>query len=92
MMTCAFCRLDPPIPNSHVVPAFIVRHIKENSPEKFVLNSWEFKKLQDGLKGPYLCARCDNVVFSGWENHFKRAVFDPVQAATAASSRPTRRL
>ena len=85
MTTCAYCGVDPPIENSHVVPAFVVRHIKDNNPEKFILNSWEFRKLQDGLKGPYLCAACDNVTFSGWENHFKKAVFGPVQAGKPAA-------
>lgn len=85
MTTCAYCTLNPPIANSHVVPAFVVRHIKENNPEKFILNSWEFRKLQDGLKGPYLCKACDNVVFSGWENHFKKAVSDPIQTGKTAA-------
>jgi hypothetical protein len=79
MMTCAYCTINPTIENSHIIPAFVVRHIKANSPGGFLLNSWDYKKLQDGLKGPYLCAQCDNVLFSGWENHFKKAVFDPVQ-------------
>ncbi len=35
--------------------------------------------MQDGLKGAYLCQQCDNVVFSGWENDFKKVVFDLVQ-------------
>src|SRR5580692_10552173 len=85
MTTCAYCGIDPPIENSHVVPAFVVRHIKDNNPEKFILNSWDFSKLRDGLKGPYLCAACDNVTFSGWENHFKKAVFGPVQAGKPAA-------
>ena len=83
-MTCAYCAVNSPIDNSHVVPAFVVRHIKANSPEGFLLNSWAYRKAQDGLKGPYLCAQCDNVVFSGWENYFKKAVFDPVLAGNRA--------
>ena len=79
MTLCAFCNANPPIPESHVVPRFVVRHIKANSPGNSILNSWEYRKMQDGLKGPYLCKQCDNVVFSRWENHFKKAVFDPVQ-------------
>jgi hypothetical protein len=85
MTTCAYCQIDPLIPKSHVVPAFVVRHIKDNNPEKFILNSWEFRKLQEGLKARYLCAPCDNVTFSVRENHFKRAVFDPVQAGKRAA-------
>lgn len=81
MTLCAFCNANPPIAESHVVPKFIVRYIKANGPGTFLLDSWEYKKMQDGLKGPYLCAHCDNVVFSAWENHFKKAVFDPVNDA-----------
>ena len=79
MTSCAYCNANPPIENSHVVPAFIVRFLKNNNPSEFILNSWAYRKAQDGLKGPYLCAPCDNVLFSGWENQFKKRVFDPVQ-------------
>src|SRR5262245_30062870 len=80
MTVCAFCNTNPPIANSHVVPAFIVRFIKNNSPSGFLLNSWAPRTQQDGIKGPYLCANCDNVVFSKWENYFKHHVFDREQA------------
>jgi hypothetical protein len=80
MNQCAFCNLHPPIAHSHVVPAFIVRFIKDNSPSGFLLNSWTRKPHFDGYKGPYLCATCDNVTFSKWENQFKKLAFDPLQA------------
>lgn len=85
MTTCAYCGTNPPIENSHVVPAFIVRYLKKNSPEKFIMNSWALRTIQDALKGPYLCGTCDNVTFSAWESHFKRAVFDPVLDGKAAA-------
>jgi hypothetical protein len=78
MTICAYCNANPPIENSHVVPRFIVKLLKANSPEKFIFDTWKYKKMQDGLKGPYLCEECDNVLFSAWENDFKKAVFDPV--------------
>jgi len=82
MMNCRFCNQHPPIQNSHVVSKFIVQYIKMNSPSGFLLNSWSMKRAQDGIKGPYLCHECDNVLFSDWENHFKLRVFDcnPPQA------------
>lgn len=80
MKQCAFCTFQPPIRNSHVVPAFIVRFLKANSPTGFLLNSWARSTQLDGFKGPYLCRNCDNVVFSQWENRFKQLVFDRLQA------------
>ena len=34
------------------------------------------------ITGPYLCANCDNMVFSQWENNFSRHVFADSMAAT----------
>ena len=34
------------------------------------------------ITGPYLCANCDNMVFSQWENDFSRHVFADSMAAT----------
>jgi hypothetical protein len=83
MDACAYCKTHPSIENSHIVPAYIVRHLKANSPG-FILDSWVHEKKQDGLKGPYLCMECDNVLFSGWENHFKSTVFDAIQGGQPA--------
>lgn len=85
-MNCHFCNLNPPITNSHVVPKFIVKYIKQNSPVGFLLNSWSMRKAQDGIIGPYLCNSCDNVLFSGWENHFKKTVFDCADCDSASWS------
>ena len=75
-MKCAFCNKNNTIENSHVVSKFLINHIKRNSPTKYLFNSWSPKKQQDGIKGAYLCAECDNIIFSQWENNFKRKVFD----------------
>lgn len=75
-MNCRYCNENPPIDNSHIVSKFLVKHIKRNSPGGYLLNSWLFKKQQDGIKGPYLCEQCDNVVFSDWEDYYKTQVLD----------------
>jgi hypothetical protein len=40
-----------------------------------MLNTWDRKLRLDLYTGPYLCAQCDNVLFSGWEDHFSRRVW-----------------
>lgn len=82
-MNCHFCKTNPTISNSHVVPRFVVNFIKENSATNFLLNSWVRNPVQDGLKGPYLCKQCDNVLFSSWENFFKKEVFDIINQPSA---------
>lgn len=72
---CDFCKSSPTIRNSHVVPNFVGKHIKANSPFGFVLNTWMTKPQYDIFKGPYLCARCDNETFSSWENFYASNIF-----------------
>lgn len=40
-----------------------------------MLNTWSRRLQYDLHKGPYLCALCDNVLFSSWENYFIRNVW-----------------
>jgi hypothetical protein len=72
MPLCSYCRAAPAIHNSHVIPRFVSKHIKANSPFGHMLNSWKNKPTYDLHKGPYLCATCDNQVFSAWENRFSQ--------------------
>ena len=81
---CNFCKTFPPIANSHVVPRFIGAHIKANSPFGHMLNLWARKPQYDLYKGPYLCATCDNTVFSRWEDHYSRHVWPKPLATTSA--------
>jgi len=75
---CILCQKNPPIQNSHIMPKFIVKYLKAQASVNYLKHSWDFnQKLQDGFKGNYLCATCDNVIVSNWENYFKRNWFDP---------------
>ncbi len=79
MNTCNFCGNAPTIENSHVVPNFVGKYIKKNSPFGYLLNSWSSKQAFDIHKGPYLCAACDNILFSTWERNFSSTVWlDPI--------------
>lgn len=74
---CILCQKNPPIKNSHVMPKFIIRYLKDQSPMPYLKNSWHNnQKYQDGLKGAYLCSECDNVTVSKWESYFKINWFD----------------
>lgn len=71
-MLCKYCNGAPPIRASHVVPRFMGEHIKRNSPFGHLLNTWSRKSAFDLHKGPYFCTKCDNELFSSWENFFSR--------------------
>lgn len=76
--TCALCEAAPPIQNSHVVPNFVVKHLKRGTPVKSLIHSKEpSASQQDAWKGPYLCAGCEQTV-SKLESHFARAVYTPL--------------
>ena len=78
-MPCAYCGGVPTIARSHVVPKFIFRYCQANSVSRALLYSWEREFRHEQITGPYLCANCDNVVFSLWENDFSRNLFaDPM--------------
>lgn len=78
---CNFCKTSPTIANSHVVPRFIGAYIKKNSPFGHMINLWARTPQHDLYKGPYLCATCDNTVFSRWEDHYSRHVWPNPLAA-----------
>jgi len=80
-LTCYFCKSATPIKDSHVVPNFMSKHIKKNSPFGYMLNLWSKKPEHDLHKGPYFCRKCDNEVISGWESFFASKVWrDPLNA------------
>jgi hypothetical protein len=83
MSLCSYCANAPTIKKSHVVPAFFGSYIKDNSPHRFMLNTWERKPEQDLHTGPYLCALCDNKLFSSWENFFIQQVWPNLLSAKA---------
>lgn len=75
MNICGYCNNESTIKYSHVVPSFMGQHIKKNSPFGWILNTWNSKVKYDIYKGPYLCRKCDNEIFSSWEDGFSRDVW-----------------
>jgi hypothetical protein len=75
--TCILCQLNAPIQNSHIVPNFVVKRLKNGSPLKTLVHSNVLNQVfQDGWKGPYLCKSCE-ADFSALEGWFCNAVYDP---------------
>lgn len=78
MENCKFCNEKEAIKNSHIVPSFITKWIKETSPTGFIraTNKPNIRK-QDGEKSPLLCLDCENK-FSKYEADFKKQLFSKV--------------
>ena len=85
MKPCTLCGLRPAIRNSHIVPKFVVRTLKEGTPHQTLRHSNDLGRVaQDGWKGEYLCLDCENT-FSKWENRFAREVYNPYLQGTRTS-------
>ena len=74
---CRLCSSEPAIENSHVIPGFVFRAIKSDSPTGFSRNpNSPNRRLQDGDKFPLLCAACEQR-FGDAEREFAANVFSP---------------
>ncbi len=85
--TCILCRQSPPIQNSHILPKFVIRWVKENAPAGHLRWSRQPNKPeQDAWTADYLCAGCEQKL-SQVENTFKHEVFDHAVARAAGTFR-----
>jgi hypothetical protein len=83
--TCILCRANPPIKNSHIVPAFVIRRLKKGSALDTLIHSDRLEKVfHDGWKGPYLCTVCEGK-FSKLEDWFCKTVYDPFDRGALAN-------
>lgn len=72
---CAFCGLNAPLRESHVLPAFVYRWLKGGSGTGYIRNTENpNRRVQDGLKLPWLCSGCEQK-FSRYETAFATKVF-----------------
>lgn len=75
MSVCKYCNDGKAIKNSHIIPSFVYKWIKDTSPTGFIRSSDQpNKRLQDGLKSALLCKKCEKD-FSEVENSFKKHLF-----------------
>lgn len=87
-MTNSFCKLcgeNKKLQNSHVVPAFAYRWLRETSGNGFLRSAiMPNKRVQDGLKFYWLCSDCEQK-FSHWETAFSNKIFYPLNQQPHAS-------
>ena len=75
---CRLCRQEAELAESHIVPSFVYRWLKESS----VTGHFRFgdtinRRVQDGIKTHLLCYDCEGL-FAAWENAFAREIFVPL--------------
>jgi len=75
---CGLCgREYVPLEESHILPAFVYRWLKESSTTGFLRFGREMnRRTQDGVKGYFLCERCEDR-FQKFETPFATKIFHP---------------
>jgi hypothetical protein len=74
---CRLCRKETALRESHIIPKFAFRWIKETSATgNLRFSQTPNKRVQDGEKPKLLCHRCEEF-FSGFETEFSSKVFYP---------------
>lgn len=74
---CALCRSEASLLQSHILPAFVFRWLKETSGTGHVRSSLKPNvRVQDGLKKPWLCQSCESSLGS-LERSFANTLFRP---------------
>lgn len=77
MPICALCLNDRPLEVSHIVPRFVAKRLKADSPNPFLRNTLEpNRRLQDAPKKRLLCRECEERL-SRLEDAFAREIFAP---------------
>lgn len=74
---CALCKNNKFLIDSHIIPKFVVRYMKDTSATGYLRSTDNIDiRKQDLVKVPLLCQDCENL-FSVWENRFKTEIFLP---------------
>ncbi len=59
--TCALCEQAAPLEVGHIVPAFVVKWVKQTSATGYLrLGASPNRREQDGFKVPLLCGACED--------------------------------
>ena len=81
---CALCVQKADLQDSHIIPAFVFRWLKESSATGFLRFRPELnKRVQDGLRVPLLCSACEQR-FGQWEKRFVEDIYAPLNHGKAA--------
>lgn len=74
---CRLCKENKELKQSHIIPSFIGRWLKETSITGFIRQSKNPNvRKQDLIKMDLLCDKCE-VLFSKYENYFAKTIFYP---------------
>ncbi|MES0870614.1 hypothetical protein [Pseudovibrio sp. SCP19] len=74
---CAFCNEVRELRESHIVPKFVFRWLKNSGVSPYLRNHQNpNKKVQDGVKIPLLCNDCEQL-FEKYETPFAKFIFRP---------------
>lgn len=73
---CRLCDEHSELQESHVVPSFVYKWIKDTSATGYLRSSDNNKRLQDGHKAKLLCRACEQL-FSNHEREFASNIFHP---------------
>jgi hypothetical protein len=79
-MVCALCLQDRKLCNSHIVPDFIFKRLKEEEGCFYVFRSSSnrFKSFGKTFSEKLLCSECETL-FSKWEGYAKKFFSDEIQ-------------
>jgi hypothetical protein len=79
---CGFCSAQAPLRDSHVLPAFVYRWLRNRSGSGHIRHTDNpNRRVQDGLKLPWFCGDCESL-FSRYETAFATKVIHPWHAGT----------
>ena len=80
MAICALCREESDLVVSHIIPRFVGKQLKADSPNPFLRNTQRpDQRIQDVHKERLLCRSCEER-FSRFEAAFSRDIFTPTMA------------
>lgn len=81
-MRCALCRQEAKLEESHIIPKFVFKSLKKNSPTGNMRMTIEpNKKVQDGDKKYLLCGKCEDL-FNLDETLFANNIYHKYQQGT----------
>jgi 5-methylcytosine-specific restriction endonuclease McrA len=76
--SCSFCGSFGDLEESHVLPAFLYRWLRQRGAGHIRNTETPNRRVQDGLKFPWLCRDCE-ARFSRYETAFAMKLFHPWQ-------------
>jgi hypothetical protein len=74
---CALCNKVTELEESHIIPKFVFKWLKETTPTAIRNLGTPNKRVQDGFKEYLLCHECEDL-FNKWETKFCEQVFLPI--------------